>query len=63
MIDLNRNEAKKNQKKKFNMADSKKLSFSKAPILVFLVFFRGLVIGLVKLIDVKGIDVAQRIWL
>ena len=46
------------------MADSKKLSFSIPPILnIFFQKFHGLVIGLVGLIDVKGIDVAQPIWL
>jgi hypothetical protein len=54
---------KKNSKKKFKMADSKKLSFSKSPILkMFLRKFHRLVLGLVRLIDAKGIDVTQRIW-
>jgi hypothetical protein len=45
------------------MADSKKLSFSKSPILkIFLWKFHG-PLGLVGLIDVKNIDVAQPIWL
>jgi hypothetical protein len=45
------------------MAISKKLRFSKSPILkIFLRKFHRLVLGLVGLIDVKGIDVAQRIW-
>ena len=45
------------------MADSKKLSFSIPPILnIFLKKFHGLVLGLVGLIDAKGIDVAQPIW-
>ena len=42
------------------MTDSKKLSFSKSPILKFLLRkFHGLVLGLVELIDAMGIDVAQ----
>jgi hypothetical protein len=42
------------------MADSKKLRFSKSPILEKnLGKFHGLVLGLVVLIDAKGIDVAQ----
>jgi hypothetical protein len=42
----------------------KKLSFSKSPILKnFLLKFYALVLGSVGLIDVKGIDVAQPIWL
>ena len=45
------------------MADSKTLSFSKSPILkIFLQKFLGLVLGLVGLIDGKGIDVAQPLW-
>jgi hypothetical protein len=45
------------------MANSKKLSFSKSPILnIFFQKFHGLVLGLVGLIDAKGIDVAQSIW-
>jgi hypothetical protein len=49
--------------KKFKMADSKKLSFSKSPILkkISRKFYR-LVLGLVGLIDAKGIGVAQPIW-
>ena len=44
------------------MADSKKLSFSTSPKAEqFPPKFHGLVLGLVGLIDVKGIDVAQRI--
>jgi hypothetical protein len=51
-------------KKNFKMADSKKLSFSKSPILkFFLRKFHGLVLGLVELIDAKGIDVTQPILL
>ena len=37
----------------------KKLKFSKSPILKK---FHRLVLGLVELIDAKGIDVAQLIW-
>ena len=45
------------------MADSKKLSFSKSPILKkCLRKFQRLVLGLVGLIDAKGIDVAQPTW-
>jgi hypothetical protein len=45
------------------MADSKKLSVSIPPILnIFFQKFHGLVLGLVELIDAKGIDVAQPIW-
>ena len=44
------------------MADSKKLSFSKLQILkTFLGKFQKLVLGLVGLIDAKGIDAAQPI--
>ena len=46
------------------MADSKKLSFSKSPILkISLQKFHRLALGLVGLIDAKGIDVAKPIWL
>ena len=45
------------------MADSKKLSFSTSPKAEqFPPKFHGLVLGLVGLIDAKGIDVAQPIW-
>jgi hypothetical protein len=45
------------------MADSKKVRFSKWPILKnFLPKFHRSVLGLVGLIDAKGIDVAQPIW-
>ena len=55
-------EEKKFQKNS-KMADSKKLSFSKTPILkTNLQKFHGLVLGSVELIDEKGIDVAQPIW-
>jgi hypothetical protein len=44
------------------MADSKKLRFSKLPIIkIILQKFHGLVLGLVGLIDAKSIDVAQSI--
>ena len=50
--------------KKIKMADSKKVHFSKSPILKFFSRkFLRLVLGLVGLNDAKGIDVAQRIWL
>ena len=49
--------------KKFKMADSKKQGFSKSPILKKISRkFHRLVLGLVGLIDAKGIDEAQRIW-
>ena len=42
----------------------KKGHFPAPPILnIFLCKFHGLVLGLVGLIDAKGIDVAQLIWL
>ena len=44
---------KKLKKKKIKMAESKNLRFSKP----------GLVLGLAELIDKKGIDVYQPIWL
>ena len=41
------------------MADSKILRFSKSPILkIFSQKFHRLVLGLIRLIDAKGIDVA-----
>ena len=50
-------------KKKFKMADSKKPHFTAPPILnIFSWKFHGLVLGLVELIDAKGISVAQLIW-
>ena len=62
MTDFHGDEAKK----KFflnQMADSKKLRFSKALVLnIFLRKFHRLVLGLVGLIDVKDIDVDQPIW-
>ena len=61
LTDFHRNEVKK-MKKGSEMADSKKLSFSKLPILkIFLRKFQTLVLGLVGLIDAKDIDVAQPI--
>jgi uncharacterized membrane protein required for colicin V production len=52
------------KKIKIKMADSKKLSFSKLPILkkILGIFFE-LILGLVVLHDAKGIDVAKPIWL
>ena len=48
--------------KKFKMADSKKLSFSTTPKAEqFLPKFHELVLGIVRLIDAKAIDVAQSI--
>ena len=50
-------------KTKFKMADSKKVRFSKSPILkMFLWKFHRLVLGLVELIDAKGINLVQHIW-
>jgi hypothetical protein len=65
LIGFHGDEAKKKfLKKKSKMADSKKLSFSKSPILkIFLRKFHGLVLESVGLIDAKGIDVAQPKWL
>ena len=52
------------KKIKNKMAGSKKLSFSTSPKAEqFLPKFHGLVLGLVGLIDAKGIDVAQPMWL
>ena len=50
-------------KKKINIADSKKMRFSKSPILkkISRKFHRS-VLGLVGLIDAKGINMAQPIW-
>ena len=66
MTNFHGDEAKKKnffRKKKFKMADSKKLSFStSAKAEQIPPKFHGLVLGLVGLIDVKGIDVAQPIW-
>ena len=45
------------------MADSKKPHFPAPPILnIFSWNFYGLVLGLIKLINAKGINVAQLIW-
>jgi hypothetical protein len=56
VTDFHGDQAKKNSK----CPIKKKLSFSKSPILkFFLGKFHGLVLGLVGLIDAKGIDVAQ----
>ena len=55
---------KQKKKKKFKIADSKKLSFSTYPKAEqFPPKFHGLVLGLIGLIDAKGIDFAQLIWL
>ena len=52
-----------NEAKNFKMANSKKLSFSTLPKAEqFPPKFHGLVLGLVGLIDAKGIDFAQPIW-
>jgi hypothetical protein len=46
-------------KKKIKMADSKKLHFPAPPILnIFSWKFHGLILGLVELIDAKGIGEA-----
>jgi hypothetical protein len=46
------------------MADSKTPHFSAPPILnIFSKKFHGFVLGLVELIDGKGIGVAQLLWL
>jgi hypothetical protein len=51
-------------KKKIQNGRLKKGHFPAPPILnIFLWKFHGLVLGLVELIDAKGIDVAQPIWL
>ena len=44
------------------MADSKKTHFAKRSILNIFINRVGWVLGLVELIDVKGIDLAQPIW-
>ena len=64
MTDFHGDEAKKFFfEKKIKMANSKKLSFSTLPKAEqFPPKFHGLVLGLVGLIDAKGIDVAQPIW-
>ena len=49
-----------NAKKKSKMVESKKHSFSKSPVLkIFLWKFYWLVLGLIGLVDAKGIDVPQ----
>ena len=51
------------KKKEIKMADLKKLRFSKLSILkIFSREFHRLVLGLVGLIDAKGINVAQWTW-
>jgi hypothetical protein len=51
-------------KKKSNWPPKKKLIFQFRQFSFSLkFFFQGLVLGLVGLIDAKGIDVAQPIWL
>ena len=64
MTNFDKSEAKKkNSKKRFKMADSKKVSFSTLSILnIFFPKFHGLVLGFVELIGAKGIDVAQLVW-
>ena len=58
---------KKNQNgrlRKFKMAASKKPRFPAPPILnIFSWNFYGLILGLVELIDAKGIEMSQLIWL
>ena len=55
---------KKKAKKKIKMGDSKKLRFSKLPILKNCSQkLHRLVLGLVGLVDAKGIDVTQCRWL
>ena len=50
--------------RKLKMAASKKPHFPAPPILnIFSSNFHGLVLGLVGLIDAKGIDLAQPVWL
>ena len=66
MTNFHEDEAKKKlffRKKKIKMADSKKLSFSTSSKAEQIPpKFHGLVLGLVELIDAKGIDVVQPIW-
>ena len=51
------------EEKKFKMANSKKTHFLAPPILNILSWkFHGLVLGLIELIDAKGIGMAQIIW-
>jgi hypothetical protein len=67
LTDFHGDEAKKHffvRKKKIQNGRLKKISFSIPPILyIFFQKFHGLVLGLVGLIDAKGIDVAHPIWL
>ena len=59
---MEKKKKKKNSKIKFKMADSKKLSFSTLPKAEqFPPKFLGLVLGLVGLIEAKGIAVDQPI--
>ena len=64
---FDRNEAKKIKKilqKKNQNSRPKKSSFPAPPILnIFSRKFNGLVLRLVGLIDAKGIDFAQAVWL
>ena len=66
MTNFHGDEAKKKNfffEKKIKMADSKKLSFSTSPKAEqFLPKFHGLVLGLIGLIDAKGIKMTQPIW-
>ena len=50
------------KKKKFKMADSKKVFQPPPKAEQFPPKFHGLVLGLVGLINVKGIDLAQPVW-
>ena len=64
MIGALKQKLTKIKKKKIKRADSKKLSFLTLPKAEqFPLKFHGLVIGIVGLIDVKGINVTQPIWL
>jgi hypothetical protein len=55
---------KKNLEKKIQNGRLKKAHFPAPPILnIFSWKFHGFVLGLVELIDAKGIGVAQLIWL
>ena len=60
---IQKKHSKKNSKKIQN-SRLKKAHFPAPPIInIFLWKFDGLVLGLVELIDAKGIGVAQLIWL
>ena len=50
------------KQKKIKMADSKNNVFQNRQSSIFFVKISWIVLGLVELIDVKGIDVAQSIW-